>query len=88
LPFEEPRGELPEERLLLPEERVTLGRGALVGALYESLDPLDLLDLLDPLDRLLEFQSEVPPLESVSLEGDACIQRFRRLSRSGVTTVG
>jgi hypothetical protein len=82
LPFEEPRGELPEERLLLPEERVTLGRGALVGALYESLD------LLDPLDRLLEFQSEVPPLESVSLEGDACIQRFRRLSRSGVTTVG
>jgi hypothetical protein len=79
LPFEEPRGELPEERLLLPEERVTLGRGALVGALYESLDPLD---------RLLEFQSEVPPLESVSLEGDACIRRFRRLSRSGVTTVG
>jgi hypothetical protein len=85
LPFEEPRGELPEERLLLPEERVTLDRGALVGALYESLDPLD---LLDPLDRLLEFQSEAPPLESVSLEGDACIQRFRRLSRSGVTTVG
>jgi hypothetical protein len=82
LPLEEPRGELPEERLLLPEERVTLGRGALVGALYESLD------LLDPLDRLLEFQSEAPPLESVSLEGDACIQRFRRLSRSGVTTVG
>ena len=85
MPLEEPRGELPEERLLLPEERVTLGRGALVGALYESLDPSD---LLDPMDRLLEFQSEVPPLESVSLEGDACIQRFRRLSRLGVTTVG
>jgi len=66
---EEPRGELPDDRLLLPDDRVTLERGVLVGALME---------LLDPPDRLLEFQSELllVRVDRVSVDGVACIQRF------------
>lgn len=82
MPLEEPRGELPEDRLLPPEDRVALGRGELLGALNELFDPLD------PLERLLEFQLELLRLESVPREGSACIHRLRRLFRSGVTTVG
>ena len=70
LPFEEPRGELPEERLLLPEERVALDRGVLVGALNE------LLESPEPLERLLEFQVELLWFELFSLVDAACIQRF------------
>lgn len=69
-PDEEPLGELPEERLLLPEERVELERGVLEGALYELLEPLE------PSERLLEFQVELLWFELFSLVDAACIQRF------------
>jgi hypothetical protein len=92
--LEEPLGELPEERVELERvelERVELERGVLVGTLNELLLPFA---PLDPLDLFLEFQLELPlsllvfRVERVSVFCDACIQRFLRVPRSGVTTVG
>jgi hypothetical protein len=59
---------------LLPDDRVALERGVLVGALME---------LSDPPERLLEFQLELllvrvdrVSVDLVSVDGVACIQRF------------
>jgi hypothetical protein len=58
---------------LLPDDRVALERGVLVGVL---------MDLLDSPDRLLEFQLELllelllVRVDRVSVDGVACIQRF------------